>query len=133
MIVLQKTIVARVVAAVLLLAFYPSTSKVLCVSPNGHEAIEDSASICCAPPADAPGTAFSEPGICQGCTDYPLVQAGEIKRSQPNSLRDFHHGSLILLAAVTAEQSLAITIVSPLAPLCLREPVASPSATSLRC
>lgn len=83
MILLRKTTLVRVLAAVLLLCPY-GVSRVVCVSPTGHEAVEDSLGVCCLPGAPSnPG--FSKTTPCQGCTDYPLDSTSEIKGRQANS------------------------------------------------
>jgi hypothetical protein len=82
---LWKTCLVRFFTAALLLVGPSSVSKVICISPTGHDAIEDWAASCCVPGADDSGTALSEASPCQGCTDRPIAPAIEIKGPQTDS------------------------------------------------
>ncbi len=87
MILLRKTTLVRVLAAVLLLCPY-GVAKVVCVSPTGHEAVEDSLAACCLPGAPS-NPELSKPTPCQGCTDYALDSTTEIKGPQADSAHNF--------------------------------------------
>ena len=80
------------IAAALLVIWPTSVSKIICVSPTGHQSIEDLDAPCCAPGDAAPDTALSEGEPCQGCTDYPITAALEIKCSQRDSSRALGYG-----------------------------------------
>lgn len=77
----------RFLAAALLLLGPSGVSKVVCISPTGHEAIEDWAALCCVPGADGSDTTLSEASPCHGCTDRPTAPAIEIKGPQADSSR----------------------------------------------
>lgn len=85
---LRNSIVPVLLTAALLLSGAPGISKVLCISPTGHEAVEELGALCCSPTAGTP--ALSEPGPCEGCTDYPLAPAAEIKSAQPSASGALH-------------------------------------------
>ena len=67
-----------------LLVGVPGLATVLCVSPNGHTALEALNALCCPsgklprstsyPPSSAPGQ-LSQPGSCGNCTDVPILAA----------------------------------------------------------
>ncbi len=75
----------RLLAAVLLLADYTGVYKVLCVSPAGHEAVEDSMAPCCVPGMGMPGRVFSQTSPCEGCADYSFAPTTEIATAQADS------------------------------------------------
>ncbi len=75
----------RLLAALLLLADSGGVSKILCISPTGHEAVEDSMALCCLPGMGIPEGVFSPPIPCEGCTDYPVTPTVEITVAQPGA------------------------------------------------
>ncbi len=83
--VLSSACLVRLLATALLLGGPIGASKVICVSPNGHQALEDSVAVCCAPGDDLADTVQSEETPCQGCTDYPVSPNLEIRNSRSNS------------------------------------------------
>jgi hypothetical protein len=131
---LWKTRLVRLFVAALLLMVVPGVSRVVCISPSGHEAIEDWASLCCLPRAGAPETAFSKPTPCQSCTDYPVAPTIGIKSAQPESsqLVTFDNSALPAMVPFRQDQTTAIT--SALSLERRFDPVNSPLlTTSLRC
>ena len=90
MILLRQTSLVRFLAAVLLLCPY-GVSKVVCVSPTGHQAVEDSLAACCLPGAPS-NPELSKPTPCQGCTDYALDSTTEIKGPKADSAYAFSCG-----------------------------------------
>ncbi len=130
---LWRTCLVRVLAAVLLLLWPPSVSKIICISP-AHEAIEDSAALCCERGGGPSGTALSEGEPCRGCTDYPVAPTAEIKSSQPDSSRvlNCHYAA----AAVTVPglpAQLAPVSFAPGVDLQFDPAGSRPQTTSLRC
>ncbi len=108
-------------------------SKVLCVSPAGHEALEDSMAPCCVP-MRAPAVAFSEPAPCDGCTDYPVNPILEMVSARPDLPNPADIGGSAPLPAVPVRIELAGAGKSA-PPLDARSDLANllPGSTSLRC
>lgn len=134
MTLLRKTSLVRLLAAALLLVVAPSVSKVVCISPTGHNAIEEWATLCCQRGAGTPDTAFSKPTPCEGCTDYPAPTV-EIKISQPDSSRgvSFENSAFAVAAPVRLDHTAASVRFAPGTER-QAEPVNSqPLTTSLRC
>ena len=80
-------------AAVLLLTPAAGLSLVLCVSPNGHVAIEDVDALCCnikvLSPSSGHGSlaaaVFYQPGRCGNCTDLSLLAGTGYQASSPGT------------------------------------------------
>ncbi len=126
---------ARFVAAALLLLWPPSVSKILCISPTGHEAIEDEIAPCCAPALDAiSGQAISPESPCRGCTDYPISAAAEIKATQPHTERVVNGESWAVMLLATAGPAESGYIRSAIHPNRQSDSISSPiHTTTLRC
>lgn len=127
-----KTSLVRLLTAALLLATAPDASKVVCVSPAGHEAVEDRAALCCAPGGSARDTSFSETTPCQNCTDYPVASTVEIKKAEPSRVVTFDSSALPMMVPIVQDQATAIAF----APSVGRQfdPLNSPlSSAPLRC
>ncbi len=134
MTLLWRTFLVRLLVATLLLVWPPSESKVLCISPTGHEAIEDWAAPCCAPNDGPSGTALSEPSPCQGCTDYPLAPTIELDHSQPDSSQavSFLNSAIVVVVSAGPAPGLSIEVTPGLDRWF--DPLSSePQITSLRC
>ncbi len=54
--------------------------------------------VCCQSGAPT-NTAFSNPSLCQGCTDYPLGSAIEIKAARTGFVQSYWHSDAASLAA----------------------------------
>lgn len=134
MTVLWKTRLVRLLAAALLLVVVPGASKVVCVSPTGHDTIEDWASLCCVRSSATPESSFSQPAPCQGCTDYPVAPTTGIQSAQRDSSRTagLEDSALVVTASVALDAALSATYV--LDSKRQFNPINSPlPTTSLRC
>ena len=135
MTLLWKIPLLRLLIAALLLVVAPDVSKVVCISPTGHNDIEDWAALCCPGSAGTPDSAFSKPTPCQGCTDYPVTSTVEIKSSQPDSSRGVSfENSLFAVAAPVWLDHTAASVRFARSTERQADPVNSPPlTTSLRC
>ena len=135
MTLLRKTFLLRLLIAALLLVVAPDVSKIVCISPTGHNDIEDWAALCCPGSAGTPDSAFSKATPCQGCTDYPFTSTIEIKSSQQDSSRgvSFENSSFAVAAPVRLDHA-AASVRLALSLERQADPVNSPPlTTSLRC
>ena len=123
---LRASLVRLLTVALLLVSPY-SVSKIVCVSPTGHEALEDPVAVCCVPgaPIDA---AFSTSTPCQGCTDYPLNSSTEIKSARTGSNHASWYGDATSLAA----EILPSTPVASLAVMHYRDDQVTPLSSRLQ-
>ena len=134
MTLLRKTSLIRVLTAALLLVVAPDVSKVVCISPTGHNNIEDWAALCCPGIAGTPDSAFSKSTPCQGCTDYPVTSTVEIKSSQPDSSRgvSFDNSAVVMTEPAGPAQAASIRF-RPALDRRLDPVNSQPQTTSLRC
>ena len=134
MTLLRKTSLIRLLTATLLLVVAPDVSKVVCISPTGHNDIEDWAALCCPGSGGTPESAFSKPTPCQGCTDYPVTSTVEIKSPQPDPSRTLSYDNSAVPMTEPAVPAQAASIRFRPALDRQLEPVNSqPQTTSLRC
>ncbi len=125
----------RFLAAALVLLQPLSASEVICISPSGHEAVEDLAAACCEPRSGLPGVGFSEPDSpCAGCSDYSPTATIELKHAGPGALRATLHVESGMAVTVPARH-MPISAMNPASgagwPLDSAAPVST--AVSLRC
>lgn len=134
MAVLYRTCLVRFLTAALLLVGPSSVSTVICISPTGHEAIEDWAALCCVPGADGSETALSEASPCHGCTDRPVAPTIEIKGPQPDPSRAVSYDNSAVAMTEPAGPAQAASIRFTPALDRQFDPINSqPQTTSLRC
>ncbi len=124
----------RLLAAAMLLAGVPEVSKIVCISPTGHEAIEDWATACCLPGGDHPVSSVSQHGSCHGCRDFALVTEFAIKGRQSDLSSARAAGLSGWALAVPALWQIVITSPSAMPPTSGAESIdAASSTTTLRC
>ena len=134
MTLLWRTGWLRFLAAALLPLVPSGTSKVICVSPTGHSAVEDASSQCCAPRACFPDVAFTDSEPCEGCTDYPATPTIEIRHSQPEiSHASDRAESGPALTAPVQQNAVPAMYSVPGFDRPIDSAVFTPSAVSLRC
>lgn len=131
---LLSRIVSRSFLAVLLLAIGLPASKVICVGPMGHEAVEDWVAQCCASGLTESGSEFRDASACHGCTDYMFTAVAEFQAKHVSSSPHVVLQSYVGPAVVPAQT----TPFMPMDSLMGSESLIRPSATapvsiSLRC
>lgn len=81
-----KQILCLLLVAGLVVAAVPGLITVLCISPDGHAAVEDLNALCCrsgklsgltSGPRSSTASHFSQSGSCGNCTDVPVFAAAD--------------------------------------------------------